>query len=224
MRTKLLIRLIVFTAVCFAAPHAQAQTQKPSPQPTPDDVLRTNTELVQTDVMVFDKAGKFVPGLTRDQFELLIDGQSQPISSFEQVRAGTSKEVRLLSADKDSVKTASETPVNENRGRTIVFFIDDLHLAPDSLERTRKTLANFIDTEMNENDRVAVASTSGDIGFLQQFTENKLVLRAAAARLTHHAYNVRELADSHTPMTENAMTGGSRPMAALYRSRVGRQG
>ena len=65
MRTKLLIRLIVFTAICFAAQHAQAQTQKPSPQPTPDDVLRINTELVQTDVMVFDKAGKFVSGLTR---------------------------------------------------------------------------------------------------------------------------------------------------------------
>ena len=84
----------------FVCQHARAQTQKPSPQPTPDDVLRTNIELVQTDVMVFDKAGKFVPGLTRDQFELLIDGQLQPISSFEQVSAGTSKEVRLLSADK----------------------------------------------------------------------------------------------------------------------------
>ena len=203
MRTKLIISLIVFAATCFAAHDTRAQTQKPSPQPTPDDVLRTNTELVQTHVMVFDKAGKFVPGLTRDQFELLIDGQSQPISSFEQVSAGTSKEVRLLSVDKTPVRAASENPVNENRGRTIVFFMDDFHLAPDSLERTRKTLANFIDTEMNENDRVALASTSGDIGFLQQFTDNKLVLRAAATRLTHHPYNVRDLADSHTPMTEN---------------------
>jgi len=203
MRTKLIISLIVFTATCFAAQHTQAQTQKPSPQPTPDDVLRINTELVQTDVMVFDKAGKFVSGLTRDQFELLIDGQAQPISSFEQVSAGTSKEVRLLSADKTPARAASEPPVNENRGRTIVFFMDDFHLSPDSLARTRKTIANFIDTEMNENDRVALASTSGDIGFLQQFTDNKLVLRAAAARLTHHPYNVRDLADSHTPMTEN---------------------
>src|ERR1051325_3536102 len=64
-------------------------------------------------------------------------------------------------------------------------------------------LAQFIENEMGENDRVAIASTSGDIGFLQQFTDNKSVLRAAAARLTQHAYNVSDLTDSRTPMTEN---------------------
>ena len=33
-----------------------------------DDVVRVNTELVQTDVMVFDKAGRFVRGLKADSF------------------------------------------------------------------------------------------------------------------------------------------------------------
>lgn len=55
---------------------------------------------------------------------------------------------------------------------------------------------------MNENDRVAIASTSGDIGFLQQFTDNKSVLRAAAGRLIQHPYNVRDMTDVTTPMTE----------------------
>ncbi len=32
--------------------------------------MRVESELVQTDVMVFDKSGKFVDGLTREQFEL----------------------------------------------------------------------------------------------------------------------------------------------------------
>ena len=41
---------------------AQAQT-KPAPSPEQDDVIRVNTELVQTDVMVFDKKGQFVDGL-----------------------------------------------------------------------------------------------------------------------------------------------------------------
>src|SRR5947208_12176053 len=203
MRGK--VKLLILVCVCFASLRAPAQNQKPAPSPSPvDDVLRINTELVQTDVMVFDKNGKFVGGLGREQFELSIDGKPQPISSFEQVRAGTSKEVRLLSSGKNSTTAVSENPaINENRGRTIVFFIDDLHLSPDSLARTRKTLAQFIDNEMNENDRVAVASTSGDIGFLQQFTDYKSVLRAAAGRLTHHAYNVRDMTDSRTPMTES---------------------
>ena len=176
------------------------QTQSPSPTPQqPDDVIRINTELVQTDVMVFDKQGQFVGGLARDQFELTVDGKPQPLSFFEQVRAGSSKEARLRSTEKAA---PAASPVNESRGRTIVFFIDDLHLSLDSLHRTRKALTQFIDNEMNENDRVAIASTSGDIGFLQQFTDYKFVLRAASDRLNYHPYKVGDLTDSRTPMTE----------------------
>lgn len=188
--------------VCCAGSWLRVSAQTPSPtpaQPSPDDVIRINTELVQTDVMVFDKKGSFVGGLKPEQFELTVEGKSQPITFFEQVRAGSAKEVQLFSKEKAAPDTS---PVNETRGRTIVFFIDDLHLSLDSLSRTRKMLSQFIDNEMTENDRVAIASTSGDVGFLQQFTDHKSVLRAAADRLTQHAYKTGDLTDSRTPMTE----------------------
>jgi len=149
--------------------------------------------------MVFDKKGGFVRNLKPEQFELTVEGKPQPITFFEQVLAGSSREVRLFSreaAEPDSL------PVNQTRGRTIVFFIDDLHLSLDSLGRTRKALSQFIDNEMTENDQVAIASTSGDIGFLQQFTDYKPVLHAAADRLTQHPYKISDLTDSRTPMSE----------------------
>ncbi len=97
--------------------------------------------------------------MQREQFELSVDGKPQPISFFEQVKAGSSKErAQLASITADPAEKA--TAINDTRGRTIVFFIDDLHLALDSLGRTRKMLSQFIDKEMNENDRVAIASTS----------------------------------------------------------------
>src|SRR4030095_11026771 len=102
--------------------------------------------LVQTDVMVFDKKGSFVTGLKPEQFELIVEGKSQPITFFEQVRAGRAKEVQLLSKEKAA---SDSSTVNENRGRTIVFFIDDLHLSLDSLGRTRKVLSHFIETEVH---------------------------------------------------------------------------
>jgi VWFA-related protein len=198
-------RFLLLIVLCLGALtfDLQAQTQKPTPSPSPDDVIRINTELVQTDVMVFDKKGRFVDGLQREQFELNVDGKPQPISSFEQIRAGSLKDSARLTTNSTPVTPSSEkAPINESHGRTIVFFIDDLHLSLDSLGRTRKTLAQFIDHEMNDNDRVAIASTSGDIGFLQQFSENKSVLHAAADRLTHHPYKVRDITDVTTPMTE----------------------
>jgi VWFA-related protein len=197
----LITRLLL--SICAIILPLQISAQTPSPTPPPpssDEVIRINTELVQTDVMVFDKKGSFVSGLKPEQFELTVEGKSQPITFFEQVRAGSTKEVQLLSKAKTAAPDNS--PVNETRGRTIVFFIDDLHLSLDSLGRTRKVLSQFIDNEMTENDRVAIASTSGDIGFLQQFTDYKTVLRVAADRLTQHAYKTGDLTDSRTPMTE----------------------
>ena len=182
----------------------QSRAQNPvQPPQQADDVLRINTELVQTDLMVFDKQGHFVDGLKREQFELAVDGKPQPISFFEQVKAGTSRErAQLAAVSNNSAPAEKTTSINESQGRTIVFFIDDLHLSLDSLGRTRKMLARFIDQERNDNDRVAIASTSGDIGFLQQFTDNNSVLHAAVGRLTQHPYNVRDMTDVNTPMTE----------------------
>ena len=195
---------VVRTLLVLAALSVQARAQNP-PQPPQqaEDVLRINTELVQTDLMVVDKQGHFVDGLRREQFELTIDGKAQPISFFEQVKAGSSKEQTVLAAVSSNSGPAEKTaPIKESQGRTIVFFIDDLHLSLDSLGRTRKMLARFIDQEMNDNDWVAIASTSGDIGFLQQFTDNKSVLHTAAGRLTQHPYNVRDMTDVTTAMTE----------------------
>ena len=194
------------TVLCCGAvfSYVSGQTQKPpQQQPQPDDVLRINVELVQTNVMVFDKQGHFTKGLKQEQFEFVVDGKPQPISFFEEVRAGSAREQAVLQGggNKTTAQT-TESSINTNRGRVIVFFVDDLHLSLDSLGRTRQMLARFVDTEMTENDRVAIASTSGDIGFLQQFTDNKSVLSAAAGRLTQHAYNVHEASGDQTPMTE----------------------
>ena len=47
-------RTLIGVACALTVASAQAQT-KPSPSPEQDDVIRVNTELVQTDVMVFDR-------------------------------------------------------------------------------------------------------------------------------------------------------------------------
>src|SRR5437763_16879028 len=70
-----------------ATGRGQSTTQKQS-QDQGNEVVRVNTELVQTDVMVFDKRGHFVDGLKPEQFALQIDGISQAISIFMLVTVG----------------------------------------------------------------------------------------------------------------------------------------
>jgi VWFA-related protein len=164
--------------------------------------LRVFTELVQTDVMVFDKQGRFVEGLKKEDFELRIDGKPKPVEFFERITAGTAnEEFQLASARGSSLRSARDAGIRPlDRGRPIFFYVDDLHLDLTGLVSTRKLLHNFIDKEMGQNDEVAITSATGQIGFLSQLTNNKSVLRAAAERLKMRSRSAR---DSEFPvMTE----------------------
>ena len=96
--------LSLLASLCLF-PHARAQGQQPAPKQDEEDVVRVNTELVQTDVMVFDRSGKFVDGLKPEQFELLVDGKPQQISFFERVKAGTVDEDAQLAAARGGGRT-----------------------------------------------------------------------------------------------------------------------
>ncbi|HET9711759.1 MAG TPA: VWA domain-containing protein [Pyrinomonadaceae bacterium] len=163
-----------------------------------DDVVRINTELVQTTITVVDKKGKFVEGLNRGDFELLIDGKPRQIDFLERVSAGSAREAQLAQLSTPKPPAASPTV----RGRTIIFYIDDLHLSFSSLNRTRQMIAHFLDSEINGKDLVAIVSARGQIGFLQQFTNNKQVLEAALARINAQPSEERTQGMGNTPMSE----------------------
>ena len=198
-----LIRSIAGALCVIALLNATSLAQQPQKPPS-DDVLRVNTELVQTAVTVVDKDGHFVEGLNADQFELVVDGKPRPISFFERVTSGSAREAQLSARPNAPVTGKAPATGVMIRGRRIVFFIDDIHLSADSLNRTKKMLRQFLDHEMSPRDSVAIVSASGQIGFLQQFTNNKQVLEAAMDRLNVRLYDTRGYGSGSTVMTEYA--------------------
>lgn len=180
------LRLAIITLFALSLVASARQSQPPG-KPADEEVLRVTTELVQTDVSVFDRDGKFVDNLKADQFELKVDGRAQPISFFERVVAGSVNEDAQLAAARGTSRggaggAASAVPLD--RGRLVIFFVDDFHLSPPSLLKAKAMLARFIDTRLGQNDLMAVAAASGQLGFLSQLTDDKNVLKLAAARLS----------------------------------------
>ena len=236
--------LTLIAVACFLSLTAHAQKKKPTPTPPPrpdeqEEVVRVSTELVQTDVMVFDKQGKFVPGLQREQFELQVDGKPQPIEFFESIVTGGRAEEKMLRAAgaKKAPAVVESDSSTSDPGRTVLFFVNDLHLEPSSIARTHKLLSNFIDHMLGPNDQAAITSASGQIGFLQQLTYNPIVLHAAVDRLkivpratpdsqqppisAYAAYLIverhdRQLFDAFVEQTlkANSMRESDRPIAA----------
>src|SRR5947209_20347510 len=150
--TRLLLSSLCLTALLNGmgglAPVVKAQ--QPQPKTQDEDVLRINADLVQTAITVIDKNGRFVDGLDRGQFELTVDGKPRPISFFERITAGSAREEQLVTRNEpDAAPTKAPVIPPSVRGRSIVFFIDDLHLSPDSMNRTKQMLRHFLDSEMS---------------------------------------------------------------------------
>ena len=162
-------------------------------------MVRVYTELVQTDVMVFDKEGKFVNGLTKDNFELRIDGKPRPIESFELITAGSDEESQLAAA-RGATSINLKRPVPLDRGRIVFFYLDDFHMDLQGLTAAKKVISAFIEKEMGQNDQAAIASATGQVGFLQQLTTDRTVLQAALDRMNARTYSVRD--PDRPPMSE----------------------
>src|SRR6266478_81697 len=88
-----LCEALLLLALCLSVKvSVQAQTTSSSTQQPTEDVVRVNTELVQTDVMVFDRRGRFVDGLKPEQFVLTLNGEAKPISFFDRVGSATGRQ------------------------------------------------------------------------------------------------------------------------------------
>jgi VWFA-related protein len=201
-RAVLTISSLLCLCVSLSTTRAQ-QPQNESTQAT-DDVVRINTELIQTDVMVFDRQGRFVDGLKPEQFELRVDGKPVQVSFFERVTAGSVNEEAQIAAARgganpSAIKDSGVKPLD--RGRIFFFFVDDLHQSFESMRKTQQVLLDFIDKRLGQNDSMAITSTTGQIGFLQQLTDNKQVLRAAVARLKLGTRIGND--NQHPPMSES---------------------
>jgi VWFA-related protein len=172
----LFLNLCLTSTLCVVA-------QVPA-RPTENDVVRINAELIQTELTVVDSKGRFVDGLSGNQFELRVDGKLVPVSFFE----------RVSPVNPEARQPARSKPVNNfnERARTIVFFVDDLHLSALSIEPVRKGLLRFIENDMRPEDQVAIVSASGQIGFLQQLTDQRGVLKAAVARIKPQPVTVQD--------------------------------
>jgi VWFA-related protein len=193
-RPARLLPLLFLVTACSAA---SAQTT-PSPKKD-DDVVRVYTELVQTDVMVFDKQGRFVNGLTKENFELRIDGKPRAIDSFELITAGSNEESQLAAA-RGATTINLKRPVPLDRGRIVFFYVDDFHMDLAGMVAAKRVITTFIEKEMGQNDQAAIASPTGQIGFLQQLTSDRTVLKLALDRLNVRGYSSRD--HDRPPMSE----------------------
>ena len=170
-------------------PQPTSQQSAPKQQdPTFDDqqdVVRITTNLVQVDAVV-TKDGKQVTDLKPEDFEIFEDGKPQTITHFSYVSnvpaAASSKPAAPSPRDKSAPVVPAAVHTNDTR-RTVAFLVDDLGMSFESMAHARHQLRKYVDEQLQPNDLVAIIRTGGDVGSLQQFTNDKRVLHNALEHL-----------------------------------------
>jgi len=176
--------------------YPQSQTNPPDQNKGKSvGTIHVQVGLVQSDLTVSDNKDQFVDNLKQDQFEMLVDGKPQPIAFLELVTTGSPKPEAPPASAPAKIKASAKAPAKitapplqaparrPETGRTLLFFVDDFHMSPDSAMRARDALSHLIGTVMGPNDRAAVFTATRQLGFLQQLTDNKTILQFAISRL-----------------------------------------
>jgi VWFA-related protein len=129
---------------------APAQPQQP--------VFRASTELVEVDVVVVDKSGLPVHGLTRADFIVTDRKKSQAIETFQEIRREAEPDMPALPM---SSRVDVSTNTSPQAGRLIVLVLDDLHTFRGRTD-TVKTIAREIVTDLGPESSMALIQTGGD--------------------------------------------------------------
>ena len=148
--------------ILAAAVVVQPQAPAPAPpQPSVQQpVFRAGVNYVEIDANVWDAAGQFVEGLTKDDFAVTEDGKPQTISVFSRVDIPIDTQVAPAEASGPAVPadTAVNRPFN---GRVFALLLDEQQTTPAGTYRVREAARSFVTRFVSEGDLVAVAGTGG---------------------------------------------------------------
>lgn len=147
----LLASLTVSTMAC----HAQTPAKQDEP------VFRLQVMRVLVPVLVLDKAGNPVPGLTKDDFQVYDEGKPHDISAVtvleDHMTAPSSAETNgavVAGMAKDSNR-AQQRPQ-----RFVVFLVDDLHMDTRDLKYVQDAASAVLSSSLDPSDYAGLLSMS----------------------------------------------------------------
>jgi VWFA-related protein len=213
MKHALAIALVAVTA---AAVVLTAQTQAP-PQPT----FRATRDLVTIDVVVRDRAGNIVRGLTADDFELREDGKPQAVETFSFTEITTQSTaaatINLLggvetqiaapaapAAEPAPVPAADLSPAATAGRRLMLLLFDVSSMMPEDVQRAVDGATTFVNEQMGPEDLIAVATVSSTLDVLTDFTGDRAAVIEALGTLGASEGTAMPEAEAATLATDEA--------------------
>ncbi len=157
------------------SPHA-VQNPQSSPHSTAQP-LRATTRLVQVSVVVHDKHGNPITGLTKDDFVVLDDKKPQAIQVFS-MRTNDVPTTAPPSLPSGTYTNRIQQRAGVPTSVSVILF-DGLNTEFADQAYAKQQVVKFLRTQIQPQDRVAIFSLGRDLRVLHDFTTDASSLLAA---------------------------------------------
>lgn len=147
------MRYAPICAVLLAAALPLCAQDQPE-QPAFDDVI--NVRVVNVEAVVTGRDGVRVQGLSKEDFQLLVDGREVPIEFFNEVADGT-----MVNDGTPEASEATKAAEPEVVGRSVLVFIDDSYAIQANRDLVLDKLQESL-SRLSSHDEVAIAAFDGD--------------------------------------------------------------
>lgn len=182
VRSRFSVFVLPVLACMFVPATSFSQSENGQPAQTkPAETLHAGTQLVIVDVVVQDRAGHPIHGLTRDNFVLTEQKKSQTIRNFEEHTASADQKPGPMLPPMPAGVFTDYTPVAPDSTLNILL-VDALNTPMKDQAYVRQQLLDYV-KHARRGMRVAVFGLTNRLIMLQGFTSDPEVLRAA---VEHH--------------------------------------
>lgn len=183
-----MVRTILASLLLAALP---AATQQPAPEVSAAAEEETffesiDVQVVNLEVFVTDRQGRRVPGLSRDDFEVLEDGKPVEITNFYAVTGGRSEISEGAAAPEAPAAEPGQLPAEQRLQLAIV--VDDLTLTSQNRNRLLQSIEKDVLPRLRPDDLALVAVIDGSaVRLTQRLTADPAQIRAALEEATRSA-------------------------------------
>ncbi len=168
---------ILSASTWIAAQQPAGQRQRPAA------TFGSSVDLVTVNVVVRDKSGNIVRGLTRDDFTVTEDGRPQTISTFD-FEEITRQPIDVAPAAMPTVlggigrAAAADTPLPaapaaaiDMHGRRLIAMLFDISsMQPEEAFRAATAAREYVEKKLTPADMVAITVLSTTLRVVQDFT------------------------------------------------------
>lgn len=151
---------------------------------------RVDVSIASIDVVVRDKAGNLVRGLTRYDFEVYEDGALQKITNFSAIdmRAPGEELPAESTAAPGAVETAPAAKAVRSP-RLLVLFLDVLEIDPASRREFFQTIRVFFDTAMHQGDLATILSWNNRVLVVLPPTSDRAAIDSAVDKIANQGFS-----------------------------------